>query len=139
MARRLAASSAPVKVFFYIIKHHCHGCARAFSPHHSRGTNLYVFPNKYVKISCVISKITVFQTFAPSRLRLTSGYPLRQALAGLPRASPNSTAQETQAFLRALELRIPAGVMRNGARRRGFLIPNTPVRGSAGWARTAAK
>ena len=92
MARRLAASSAPVKVFFYIIKHHCHGCARAFSPHHSRGTNLYVFPNKYVKISCVISKITVFQTFAPSRLRLTSGYPLRQALAGLPRARPNSAA-----------------------------------------------
>jgi len=30
-------------------------------------------------------------------------------------------------------------VMRNGARRRGFLIPTIPVRGSAGWARTAAK
>ena len=46
----------------------------------------------------------------PRPLRITSGYPLRQALAGLPRASPNSTAQETQAFLRALELRIPTAL-----------------------------
>ena len=76
----LQPAAPRLKCFFYIIKHHCHGCARAFSPHHSRGTNLYVFPNKYVKISCVISKINVCQTFAPSRLRLTSAYLLRQAL-----------------------------------------------------------
>ena len=47
--------------------------------------------------------------------------------------------QKTQAFFGAPELRPHASVMRNGARRRGCLIPTIPVRGSAGWARTAAK
>ncbi len=47
--------------------------------------------------------------------------------------------RKTQAFFGAPELRPRAGVMRKGARRRGFLILIITVRGSAGWARTAAK
>jgi len=55
------------------------------------------------------------------------------------RAQPNSGALKNASVFGAPELRQRAGVMRNGARRRGFLITTIPVSGSAGWARTAAK
>jgi len=55
------------------------------------------------------------------------------------RAQPNSAALKNASVFGAPELRQRAGVMRNGARRRGFLITTIHVRGGAGWARTAAK